>query len=98
MLLSRCLASLENEGSAAKTIRQGPGILFDAGQLGVFCALSRRTTPNGAGACGRWIPVARAGRTPTGAARIDKAAQAPRTNCRSISATEVLAPSCSGQA
>jgi hypothetical protein len=41
---------------------------------------------------------ARAGWTPTGAARIDNAALAPRANCRSISATAVLAPSCSGQA
>jgi|PersoiStandDraft_1058852.scaffolds.fasta_scaffold19562_3 hypothetical protein len=56
MLLSRCLASLKNEGSAAKTIRQGPAILFDAGQMGVFCALSRRTNPNGTGASGQWIP------------------------------------------
>jgi hypothetical protein len=42
MLLSRCLVGLENEKPAAKTIRQGLGTLFDAGQMSVFCALSRR--------------------------------------------------------
>ena len=30
-------------------IGQGPGILFDAGQMGVFCALNRRPSSNGAG-------------------------------------------------
>jgi hypothetical protein len=35
MLLSRCLAGLkpENEGTIAINIRQGPGGLFDAGQI-----------------------------------------------------------------
>jgi hypothetical protein len=49
MLLSGGLAGLKNEGSAATNIGQGPGILFDAGQMGVFCTLSRRPSSNDTG-------------------------------------------------
>ena len=81
-----------------KTIRQGPGTLFDAGQMSVFWAINHRASPDSAGAGGRWIPGARAGRIPTGAARIDNAAQARRANCPPTSAIEVPLPFCSGQA
>src|ERR1700690_450174 len=69
MLLSRCLVGLENEGAAVKTIRQGPGSLFDAGQMRVFGAITPPAAPAGAGAGGGGTPGPRAGRIPTGAAR-----------------------------
>jgi len=66
MLLSRCLVGQENEGAAVKTIRQGPGTLFDAGQMSVFWAINHRASPDSAGAGGRRIPGARAGRIDRG--------------------------------
>jgi hypothetical protein len=56
MLLSRCLVGLENEEAAVKTIRQGPGTLFDAGQMSVFWAINHRASPDSAATGDRWIP------------------------------------------